>query len=63
MSQEVQLKELDKFYENYVGKDWGEAGLGNVAGSLIFVGAKLKEGKTAEDIVFANDSKSMSSNK
>lgn len=58
MSQEVQLKELDKFYKNYVGID--EAGLGNVAGSLIFVGAKIKEGYDIHDIAFANDSKSMS---
>jgi len=56
-----QLKELDKFYENYVGID--EAGLGNVAGSLIFVGAKIKEGYDIHDIAFANDSKSMSKKK
>ena len=55
------LKELDKFYENYVGID--EAGLGNVAGSLIFVGAKIKSDKSIEDISFANDSKSMSKKK
>ena len=57
------LKELDKFYENYVGIDWGEAGRGNCAGSLIFCGAKLKPGMTLEDIAFANDSKSMSKKK
>jgi len=55
------LKELDKKYNDYVGID--EAGLGNIAGSLIFVGAKLKEDKTIQDIAFANDSKSMSKKK
>jgi ribonuclease HII len=38
-------------------------GRGNLAGSLIFVGAVLKEGKTINDIAFANDSKSMSKKK
>jgi len=55
------LKELDLLYKDYVGID--EAGLGNVSGSLIFVGAKLKNGKTVHDIAFANDSKSMSKKK
>ncbi len=55
------LKDLDGQYENYIGID--EAGRGNVAGSLVFCGAKLKEGKTLEDITFANDSKSMSKKK
>jgi len=55
------LKELDKKYEKYVGID--EAGRGNFAGSLIFVGAKLKKGYSVEDIAFANDSKSMSKKK
>jgi len=57
------LKELDKFYENYVGIDWGEAGRGNVAGSLFFCAAKLKPNKTLEDLSIANDSKSMSKKK
>jgi len=55
------LKELDAQYQDYVGID--EAGRGNLAGSLIFVGAVLKEGKTIKDIAFANDSKSMSKKK
>jgi ribonuclease HII len=55
------LKELDKKFEGYVGID--EAGLGNIAGSLIFVGAKLKVRYNLEDIAFANDSKSMSKKK
>lgn len=51
------LKELDLQYADYVGID--EAGRGNLAGSLVFCGARLKPGKTVEDIAFANDSKSM----
>ncbi len=55
------LKELDIKYQDYVGID--EAGRGNLAGSLIFCGCTLKEGKTVADIAFANDSKSMSKKK
>jgi ribonuclease HII len=55
------LKELDTKYEGYVGID--EAGRGNLAGSLLFVGAKLKPGMCIEDIAFANDSKSMKKSK
>lgn len=55
------LKELDLQYADYVGID--EAGRGNLAGSLVFCGAKLKEGKTIEDIAFAHDSKSMTKKK
>jgi ribonuclease HII len=58
---DTKLKELDTKYQDYVGID--EAGRGNLAGSLIFVGATLKEGKTIEDIAFADDSKSMSKKK
>lgn len=55
------MKELDNKYKNYVGID--EAGRGNVAGALVFCGAKLKKGKNVKDIAFANDSKSMSKTK
>lgn len=55
------LKELDKKYKDYIGID--EAGRGNIAGSMVFCAAKLKKGKTIDDISFANDSKSMSKKK
>jgi ribonuclease HII len=55
------LKDLDIKYKDYVGID--EAGRGNLSGSLIFVGAVLKEGKTVNDIAFADDSKAISKKK
>ena len=55
------IKELDERYRDYVGID--EAGRGNLSGSLIFVGAKVKEGVSLEDISIAVDSKSTSKKK
>ena len=55
------IKKLDKRYSNYIGID--EAGRGNIAGSLLFCAAKIKDDYSIEDISFANDSKSMSKKK
>ena len=55
------MKEYDMKYKDYVGID--ESGLGNVSGSLIFCGAKIKEGYSVQDISFADDSKSISKKK
>jgi len=49
------MKELDKHFLNYVGID--EAGRGCVGGSMFFVGCKLKNEYTPNDIAFAVDSK------
>lgn len=50
-----QLKQLDNQYRSYVGVD--EAGRGTLAGSMFFVGVKLKDEKDINKISHIDDSK------
>lgn len=56
--QELSRKEYDQKFLNYVGVD--EAGRGCCAGSMFFVGTKLKSNKNIEDYAFLCDSKKTS---